>query len=461
MYASQKIVQLFTCFLLSAFTVCAASFGLFAQETMNKTADPHSALVSVQVRSRAPLSDNSTFGGPCQFVGFAPNDYWIRYKTVEFASENVTFYCSQLDRAAFAERGRSLERKLVEIAAGKTERSGGSDQLVLLFGYFDSPNDLKNRIAALQSEAKTVVLVRDLVEIQLPQRNQAPQYDYRESIVREFEREQNHKMSIYCASTVSTNFLPGPAYRFPEDKRSHLAVLVSDDHYHADKTWPLFAELLEKDYGIYTTFLHGEMSGKYRGWDELDVCGALVVFQRREAIPEELAKKMTRLWSNPQQGFLGMRTASHAFETRKEELAGWTTISKDKMVEIIGGNYNNHGPNAPGSDIVNVDPENAPELCTNAAEIDVRRELAKRLLNQVQPARWHSGGSQYFTSPLAPDSVLLQEAVLDNRAEPLTWVRLPASDHARIAFTCLGYPSDFNEPACRQMLTNLILWILP
>jgi type 1 glutamine amidotransferase len=137
---------------------------------------------------------------------------------------------------------------------------------------------------------------------------------------------------------------------------------------------------------------------------------------------------------------VALRTASHAFAVRGDVPEGhdqW--VNFDPVV--LGGNYHNHGPNAAGSDIANVE---------SAADHPV--------LQGVQPARWHSVGSLYYTSPIAADATLLMNGSLDDQTEPVTWIRKYGD--ASVFYTALGHPDDFQQAQFRRLLTNAIFWAL-
>ncbi|MDO4570956.1 MAG: isochorismatase family protein [Planctomycetia bacterium] len=291
-------------------------------------------------------------------------------------------------------------------------------------------------IRNLVKSGYNVVLVRDLTD-SMYNPKKAPFVSH----VRGTELVVGHIERYHCPTIVSSDLIGGKAFRFREDTRKKVVFLVSDDHYHADKTLPMLAEYLMDRYDFYCVVIHGEGRGKYRHFDELDDCNAFVIYQRRSEIPQVLAEKFLNLVKNPNQGCLGMRTASHGFETRTDASPGWRTFSVREMAELFGGNYANHGPDAAGSDVENV-----------------LNDKTHALLEGIEPAEWHSVGSQYYTLPLAEDSLLLQNSNENGRVEPLTWIRPSTESRARLAFTCLGHPADFNHPAGLSMIVRLIRW---
>ncbi len=292
------------------------------------------------------------------------------------------------------------------------------------------PFGIRNLVQA----GKDVLLVRDLTDTMYNSRKApfVPHVRGTELVIEYIER-------LICPTCTSSDLLGGSALRFREDGRPHVAILVSDDHYHADKTLPVFAGELRDRWGCYVTVLHGEGTADIRHIDELDKADVLVLFIRRLALPERQLAKVREFLADGKP-LVALRTASHAFDIKKpgpEGTAQWPEFD----AEVLGGNYHNHGPSAAGSDIAPADgAEGHP------------------LLKGVEPARWHSTGSLYFTAPIHEDATLVQVGRIADRAEPLTWTR--SRGKARVLYTGLGHPNDFDVPAFRRLLVNAIFWAM-
>ncbi len=281
---------------------------------------------------------------------------------------------------------------------------------------------------------KNVLLVRDLTDTMYNPRK-APFVSH----VRGTELILEHIEKYVCPTITSTDLLGGPALRFKEDDRPHIAFLVSDDHYHADKTLPVFAQMLRDRYGCYATVLHGQGTSNIPATGELEAADCLVLYVRRLALPKEQLDRV-RKYLESGGALVGLRTASHAFDVRGKSKPGeaeWPEFD----AQVLGGNYHGHGPNPAGTDVAVV-PEQAGHV----------------ILAGVDPAKWHSTGSLYYTSPIADDATLLMTGALDDRVEPLTWVR--SYKGGRVCYTGLGHPDDFKDPQFRKLLTNAIFWAM-
>jgi nicotinamidase-related amidase/type 1 glutamine amidotransferase len=281
---------------------------------------------------------------------------------------------------------------------------------------------------------KNVVLVRDLTDT-MYNSHQSPRVSHfrgTELIVEYIER-------YVCPTITSSSLLPGPSFRFQQDRRQHVAMIVSDDHYGADKTLPAFADELRRTYGYRCTVIHGEGKDRFPAMNELQQADVALLYIRRLAPPKEELDGF-RAFLNAGKPLVALRTASHAFAVRGQVPEGhdqWVSFDPD----VLGGNYQGHGPNDLGSDISNV-----PQVAGHS------------ILAGVKPAAWHSTGSLYYTAPIAKNATLLMTGSIEDRTEPVTWIR--AYNNSRVFYTALGHPDDFQQPQFRRLLANAIAWAL-
>ena len=279
---------------------------------------------------------------------------------------------------------------------------------------------------------KNVLLVRDLTDTMYNSRKK-PFVSH----VRGTELILEHIEKFVCPTITSSDLLGGPALRFQEDDRPHVAFLVSDDHYHADKTLPVFAQMLRDRFGCYATVLHGQGTSNIPSTGELEAADCLVLYVRRLVLPKEQLDRV-RTYLESGGALVGLRTANHAFDVQgkaEEGRAEWPEFD----AEVLGGNYHGHGPNPAGTDVAIV-PERADHP----------------ILAGVEPQRWHSTGSLYYTSPVAGDATVLMTGSLEDRVEPLTWAR--TRNGGRMVYIGLGHPDDFQDPPFHQLLVNAIFW---
>lgn len=224
-----------------------------------------------------------------------------------------------------------------------------------------------------------------------------------------------------------------------EMKKPLVAVMVSDDHYDADKLIPPLMQRLGKENGWDVVILHGHGTANFPNIDVLDQADVLVVYVRRLALPKEQLAKVKK-FVHSGRGLVGLRTASHAFVSNAKVLPehgeNWVEFDRN----VLGGNYHGHGNDDLGSDIENV-----------ASQSD------SPILKEVTSARWHSVGSLYFTTPVKEDATIYQTASSSQQKNvPLTWTRMYGK--TRVAFTALGHQKDFEVEAFQNLVRNLVRW---
>jgi type 1 glutamine amidotransferase len=200
---------------------------------------------------------------------------------------------------------------------------------------------------------------------------------------------------------------------------------------------PLMTELgKENNWEVIT--LTSKKFAEFPSVDVLDRTDVLVVYVRRIGLPIEQMQRVKKYVNESGKGLVALRTASHGFAPRNlpEGCEDWKEFDQ----EILGGNYHNHGHNDIGSEIWNV------------------RELERSpLLKDVRPSVWHSVGSVYYTTPVAEDTTIYQYAASSERGRmPLTWTRMHGK--TRVAYTALGHKTDFEVPAFKALMRNLIQW---
>ncbi|NQT14289.1 MAG: ThuA domain-containing protein [Planctomycetes bacterium] len=281
---------------------------------------------------------------------------------------------------------------------------------------------------------KNVLLVRDLTDTMYNSRAK-PFVSHvcgTELIVEHIEK-------FVCPTITSCDLLDGPAVRFKEDDRPHVVFLVSDDHYHADKTLPVFAQMLRERYGCHATVLHGQGTSNIPATGELEGADCLVLYIRRLALPKEQLDRVRKYLASGG-ALVGMRTSSHAFDVRGKAKEGedeWPEFD----AEVQGGNYHGHGPNPAGTDVA------------------ILAEQADHpILAGVAPDKWHSTGSLYYTAPVAENATVLMTGSFEDRVEPLTWFR--TYKEGRVVYTGLGHPDDFQDAQVRRLFVNAIFWAM-
>jgi len=289
-------------------------------------------------------------------------------------------------------------------------------------------------IRQMVTHGKNVVLVRDMTDAMYNSR-MSPYVSH----VRGTEMVVEHIERHWCPTITSSDLLGGPAFRFQQDARPHVVFIVSDDHYGADETLPRFAQMLREQYGCHSTVLHGQGSADIPAMDELERADCTVLFIRRLALPKTELDKFRR-YVAAGKPLVAMRTASHAFSLNNKPGPEGTDQWPEFDAQGLGGSYHGHGSNEAGTDVAVV-PESA----------------GHPILAGVKPARWHSTGSLYNTSPVASDATVLMTGSQGETVEPLVWVR---TSGGRMCYVGLGHPDDFNDRQFICLMVNAIHWAM-
>lgn len=220
-----------------------------------------------------------------------------------------------------------------------------------------------------------------------------------------------------------------PALNAEPAKRPTIVLIAGEYEYQSTNSLPAFKKFLETRYPLQCIYLERTQGQSIPGLEALDKADLAILFIRRMTLSED---ELSRIRKYAQSGkpLIGIRTASHAFENWKEF-----------DHEVLGGNYHNHYGNKFAA-TARINPEQAQH--------PILKGVAKEFI---------TGGSLYKTSPLATNTtVLLIGSIPDQSPEPVAWTHHYKG--ARVFYTSLGHPKDFEDSSFRRMLVNAIFWTL-
>jgi len=238
------------------------------------------------------------------------------------------------------------------------------------------------------------------------------------------------KFSPGLAGVLTLLFLATRPVGAAESARSPTIVLISGEYeYKSAETLPVFKRYLETNYAFHCVYLERTQGEEIPGLDALDTADLVILFIRRMTLPEEQLGRI-RNYVNSGRPLIGLRTASHAFENWKE----WDP-------DVLGGNYHMHYDDKLVATIKTV---------SEASEDPILKGVGKEFI---------AGGSLYRNAPLPPSStVLLTGSVTNQPPEPVAWTHRYKG--ARVFYTSLGHPKDFENPSFRRLVVNAIFWAL-
>ncbi len=287
---------------------------------------------------------------------------------------------------------------------------------------------------------KNVVLMRDMTDTMYNSRMRpfVSHFTGTDLIVEHLEK-------YVCPTITSTAFTGQPQFCFKNDNRPRVVFISAESEYGAEQSLPEFAHELKTKYGLYCEVLQGSTNktgqGRYyiAGMEALTNADLAVLFVRRRALPA-VQMKYFRNYLESGRPLIGLRTASHAFDTRGNAPAGYAEWQKLDP-EVLGGNYHGHHGNGPKCAV------------TTAADADTHPILAG-----VQMP-FTSNGSLYEVRPLTKSTKrLLIGTIPDKEPEPLAWTN--RYKKSRIFYTSLGHPDDFQNAQFRRLLINAVFWAM-
>ncbi len=292
----------------------------------------------------------------------------------------------------------------------------------------------------LSRAGKNVVLMRDLTDTMYNSR-QPPHVNHftgTDLIVEHIEK-------YVCPTIASTSFTGAPPFRFEKDDRLVVVFISAESEYGAVETLPAFAHELELHYGLCCEFLQGSpaKTGDERheisGMEVFADADLAVLFARRRGFPADQMKYF-RGFLDRGGALIGLRTASHAFDSRgsaPEDHGEWLTFDP----EVLGGNYHGH---------YGVGPVTTVTRAAGAGDHPILKGVELPLL---------SNGSLYKAAPLTDSTqTLLIGTIADQEPEPVAWTN--RYKNSRVFYTSLGHPDDFANPAFRKLLVNAVFWAL-
>ena len=227
-----------------------------------------------------------------------------------------------------------------------------------------------------------------------------------------------------------------------------VVFLIGDGSYRTEETLPAFAERTLVPLGFRTTIVRADTKDRnhFPGIEALKDADLLVLSVRRRTPPEaELA--LIRGHLDAGKPLVAIRTSSHAFalgSTAPPAPAGhaqWPHFD----TEVLGGHYAEDYGNKEGTDVTP-----APGALSHA------------ILTGVPETAFHSSGSLYKSVDLGPNTheLLLGKALEKGQmvSHPVAWTN--SYKKARVFYTSLGHPDDFQVPAFNRILVNAIQWAL-
>ncbi len=255
------------------------------------------------------------------------------------------------------------------------------------------------------------------------------------------------------AAGLSATMLHASA-RSAKKKRPHIVFVNGDDEYRSEITMPFIAQLLARKNQFKCTVVYAVDPGtgpnpKYQknieGLEVLKTADLAVFYMRFRALPDEQLKLILD-YVNSGKPIVGLRTSTHAFRyPRGHKNAKYN----DKFgIDVFGQKWITHHGHR------------------STTEVSIIPEMAGHPILRGIYGSFPCSSWLYHVDPLVGDCkpLLTGEAINSGQksldkyppTQPVAWTK--SYKGARVFFTTLGHPKDFEEYSVRRLLMNGIYW---
>lgn len=248
--------------------------------------------------------------------------------------------------------------------------------------------------------------------------------------------------------------------------KPHVVFVTGDCEYRSEISMPLIAKILETRHGMKCTVCYatddttGEIRPKnlknIKGLEALQTADLVVFYMRFRQLPDDQLKQITDYIETvaPGRPVVGLRTTTHAFRYPSGPNTKW---NDGFGREVFGQKWiSHHGHDS--STRVFVTVKDHPVTRGLAPEFWCRSWLY--MVNPLHGDCTPLLVGQALKEPKADET--LQKGVQKKQSfgtpHPVAWTKTYKG--ARVFFTTLGHPMDFEDENMRKLLLNGIYWAL-
>lgn len=219
--------------------------------------------------------------------------------------------------------------------------------------------------------------------------------------------------------------------------------IVAEREYETERTLKKFFDGELAPRGWTAAWIHAPDEGSRRyDFDGLPAAlesANLVFLSVRRRAPRKDELGALREWLRTGKPLVAIRTSSHAFDTRGDVPDGhdaWPSFDR----EVLGGTYTGHYGD--GEVTVSIAEDAASHPILAGVSIEKTAKL-------------------YRSSPLLEDTTaLLIGRVPGKPPEPLAWTHVYGPRKARVFYTSMGVPEDFENAGFRRLLLQASYWAI-
>jgi type 1 glutamine amidotransferase len=239
-------------------------------------------------------------------------------------------------------------------------------------------------------------------------------------------------------------------------KPPQIVFVTGDDEYRSEITMPFIAQLLGRKNQFKCTVLYAvdpetnQPNPKYQknieGLEALKTADLAVFYMRFRALPDEQLKLILD-YVNSGKPIVGLRTSTHAFRYPRGHRNA--KYNDNFGIDVFGQKWITHHGHESTTEVSII-----PEMAAHP--------ILRGIYGSFPCSSW-----LYHVEPLAGDCEHLLEGKAVNSREsidsnkyppiqPVAWTKTYKG--ARVFFTTLGHPKDFEEYSVRRLLMNGIYW---
>jgi type 1 glutamine amidotransferase len=239
----------------------------------------------------------------------------------------------------------------------------------------------------------------------------------------------------------------------------HVVFVTGDCEYRSEVSMPMIARILEARHGMKCTILYAVNAetgqrqpnyyGNIPGLEALKQADLVVLFIRYRALPDDQFRLLMD-YVNSGRPLIGLRTTTHAFRyPAGHPLAEWN----DRFgSEVFGQKWIIHHGHQSTTQVSRIAEKSGHPILRG-----VQDEFpCKSWLYHVTPL---VGDCE----PLLTGRSINSERTPEQRqkfplVQPVAWTK--THKNARVFFTTLGHPGDFEQDSMRRLLINAVYWCL-
>ncbi len=255
----------------------------------------------------------------------------------------------------------------------------------------------------------------------------------------------SHAMKLSLLA-ISGLFL-STAFAEPPAGKPHVVFVTGDDEYRSEYSMPMLGRILEAKHGMRVSVAYAkptpQSNRNIEGLEALKTADLAVFFLRWRELPADQMNLILD-YLNSGKPVVGLRTATHSFRFPKgSEFEKW---NDDFGLQVVGQKWLRHHGAKSSTDVT-----------------VIAAQKANPILRGVEPA-FHVRSWLYVVDPLVGDCTpLLSGRSVDPQGpdaspQPVAWTKTWKG--ARVFFTTLGHPEDFQVESMRKLVVNGILWSL-